>query len=113
MPELERPGKVFIVVMTDGLENSSHEYTAAQIAEMIKHQSENYRWEFLFLGANQDAVLTGERLNIPQAAAMTYAATAKGTRSSFKAASASIEQRRLGRTSEVSFSKEDREKVAK
>jgi hypothetical protein len=64
--------------MTDGLENASQEYTAAQIAELIKHQREAYKWEFLFLGANQDAILTGERLNILRANSVTYAACATG-----------------------------------
>ena len=41
--------------MTDGLENSSHEFTKAQIKEMITHQQDDYQWKFVFLGANQDA----------------------------------------------------------
>lgn len=73
MPESDRPAKVVIVVMTDGLENSSHEYTSAQVAKMIQHQRDAYKWEFLFLGANQDAILTGERLHIPAANSVTYA----------------------------------------
>jgi uncharacterized protein YegL len=81
MPEAKRPAKVVIVIMTDGLENSSHEYTAPQIAEMIKHQRETYKWEFLFLGANQDAILTGEKLNIPGANSVTYAHSTVGTQS--------------------------------
>ena|ERR1700722_4026545 len=78
IPEHERQGKVIVVTMTDGLENASQEYTAAQIAELIKHQREAYKWEFLFLGANQDAILTGEKLNIPRANSVRYAACAMG-----------------------------------
>lgn len=63
-PEHERPGKVLFVVMTDGHENSSHEFNAAQIKEMITHQQEKYQWEFIFLAANQDAVVGGTELGV-------------------------------------------------
>lgn len=90
MSEVERPAKVVIVTMTDGLENASHEYKAAQIAEMIRHQREVYKWEFLFLGANQDAILTGERLNIPAANAVMYAHAAAGTANVMRATAQNV-----------------------
>jgi hypothetical protein len=55
MDEADRPGLVVFVVMTDGEENSSKEFTKAQIKQMIQHQQEKYQWHFTFLGANQDA----------------------------------------------------------
>jgi len=55
MHEPDRPGLVIFVVMTDGQENSSHEFTKAQIKQMIQHQQDKYNWHFTFLGANQDA----------------------------------------------------------
>lgn len=55
MAEHDRPGLVIMVVITDGQENSSHEYTKAKIKEMIEHQTNVYKWQFTFLGANQDA----------------------------------------------------------
>jgi hypothetical protein len=55
MPEEDRPGLVIFVVMTDGEENSSKEFSKARIKEMIQHQQEVYNWHFTFLGANQDA----------------------------------------------------------
>lgn len=55
MPEADRPGLVVFVVMTDGEENSSQEFTKAQIKKMIEHQQLVYNWQFTFLGANQDA----------------------------------------------------------
>jgi von Willebrand factor type A domain len=90
MSEGDRPGKVVIVTMTDGLENSSREYTASRIAEMIKHQREVYKWEFIFLGANQDAILTGERLNIPSAQSVTYDHTRTGTGKVMASTSANV-----------------------
>lgn len=90
MAEADRPAKVVIVTMTDGQENSSHEYTAPQIAEMIKHQREMYKWEFLFLGANQDAILTGERLNIPGVNSVTYGHNTVGTHAVMAATSSNL-----------------------
>lgn len=55
MPEHERPGHVLFVIQTDGLENSSRQYTAGQLASMRQHQEQVYGWTFLFLGADQDA----------------------------------------------------------
>lgn len=55
IPEASRPGLVVFVVMTDGEENSSREFTKAQIREKIEHQQTKYNWHFTFLGANQDA----------------------------------------------------------
>jgi Mg-chelatase subunit ChlD len=90
IPEQERPAKVVVVTMTDGLENASQVYTAAQVAELIKHQREAYKWEFLFLGANQDAILTGERLNIPRANSVTYAACAAGATNVMRATASNV-----------------------
>lgn len=64
MSEADRPGLVIFVVMTDGLENSSHEFTKSQLKEMIEHQQHEYRWQFTFLGANQDAFAEAGALGI-------------------------------------------------
>ena len=55
LDEKDRPGLVIIVVMTDGLENSSREFSKSQVKEMIEHKRNEYQWHFIFLGANQDA----------------------------------------------------------
>ena len=52
MKEEERPGKVMIAVFTDGLENSSKEYTLKQVQDKIKEQTEVYSWEFIYLGTD-------------------------------------------------------------
>lgn len=64
LPESERPGLVVFVVMTDGHENSSREFTRDRIREMIRHQQEKYAWQFTFLGADQDAFAEGGGLGI-------------------------------------------------
>lgn len=110
--ESERPGKVVIVILTDGLENASHEYTSARIAEMIKHQREVYKWEFIFLGANQDAILTGERLNIPAMNSVSYAHTAGGTRSVAASTSSNVMGYRIsGQSSSLAYSQKQRDEA--
>ena len=64
LPEAERPGQVIVVILTDGHENASKEFSREQVARMIEHQRSVYSWQFLFLGANQDAVLTGKQYSI-------------------------------------------------
>ena len=56
-PEEERPEHVVFVITTDGRENSSREYTAKQVREMVEHQQQKYSWQFVFLGANMDGNL--------------------------------------------------------
>jgi hypothetical protein len=111
MPEAERPEKVLFMILTDGLENASKEYTREKIAEMIQHQREKYSWEFIFLGANQDAVMVGSGFNIPQHAAMTYAAAPGAVMATMAAASAYTAQYRAGKA--AAFTDEQREAALK
>ena len=84
LPEQDRPEQVIVAILTDGLENSSQNYTWQQIADAIKQQSERYRWTFLLLGANQDAIATAAQMNIRAANAAAYVADAAGLRVSSK-----------------------------
>lgn len=83
MKEEDRPSKVLIVILTDGEENCSRLYLLRDIQEMIQHQKEKYSWEFVFLGANMDAIEAGGRLGIGQECSLTYAATAGGVKSMY------------------------------
>ena len=67
-PESKKPGKVIVVIMTDGEENSSHEYTTDQIKAKIKEQQEKWNWEFTFIGADVDAWDTAQSMGIFNAA---------------------------------------------
>ena len=77
LPEAQRPSKIIILIITDGCENASHDYSAQRVREMITHQRETYSWEFVFLGANVDAFAEAAKLGIQHAA--TYAASGPGT----------------------------------
>lgn len=72
LPEANRPGLVVFVILTDGLENSSSEFTLEKIKSMIEHQQSVYRWQFTFLGANQDAFAEANKLGIDGSAAGTF-----------------------------------------
>lgn len=60
----DRPDQVIIAILTDGQENCSTLYTWEAVAKRIRHQTDKYQWQFLFLGANQDAIATAGRMNI-------------------------------------------------
>ena len=77
--EEDVPEHTMFVITTDGLENASHIYTSNQVKKMIEHQKEKYGWEFLFIGANIDAVETAERYGISKDRAVNYNADKQGT----------------------------------
>lgn len=72
LPEGERPGTVICLIMTDGYENASKEWTWAAVEQLITQQREKYDWQFIFLGANIDAEVVGARMGVPRASSMTY-----------------------------------------
>jgi hypothetical protein len=87
MPEADRPGQVIVAILTDGAENSSEKFTWKDISHKILEQTNTYKWQFLFLGANQDAIATAASLNIAAANASSYAGDKAGTYSSQRAVS--------------------------
>jgi Mg-chelatase subunit ChlD len=78
MPESDRPGLVVFVVMTDGLENSSREFTRQQIRKMIERKQDVENWQFTFLGANQDAFEEAAAMGMARNAAANYSADKVG-----------------------------------
>lgn len=71
-PEPQRPGTVVVAIMTDGMENASHEWTHPAIRRLIEQQERDYGWQFLYLGADQDAIEVGSSIGVAPANAMTY-----------------------------------------
>ena len=96
LPDDERPGKVVVVVVTDGAENASREYTLEQVRALVTEQTEQYGWEFICLAANVDAFGTGAGYGFTREQTMSYDATPKGASGSFAAASAGITRTRSG-----------------
>jgi len=92
MPEADRPGLVCFVIITDGQENSSKEYTKAQIKSMIEHQQGAYNWKFTFLGANQDAFAEAVSIGIQAGRVMCF--LPQLVKHAFAAASSSVSRTR-------------------
>src|SRR3990172_13083645 len=78
--EQDRPSKVIFVILTDGEENSSREFTKDKINEMITHQKDTYNWAFIYLAANQDVLQEARNIGISAGQTMNYDSTPQGTR---------------------------------
>ena len=85
--EEDRPERTLFVITTDGMENASRRYNAQRVREMIQRQKARYGWEFLFLGANIDAVDTAARLGIDADRAANFHCDAQGTQLNYEAVS--------------------------
>lgn len=79
IPENDRPEKVVVMVITDGEENASREYTLLKIKEMVEHQKTKYNWQFVFSGANIDSFSVGGNYGVARCSTMNYMATPAGT----------------------------------
>ncbi|NTW72225.1 MAG: VWA domain-containing protein, partial [Eubacteriaceae bacterium] len=93
----QRAHKVMFIITTDGMENASREYTYESIKEKIERQKEKYGWEFLFLGANIDAISTAGRFGITPDRATNYHADGVGTRLNYEAVSIAVSDLRANR----------------
>ncbi len=78
-PENTVPEKTLFIITTDGMENASREYTYAEVKKMIEKQKAKHNWEFIFMGANIDAIETAERFGIRKERAINYRSDAEGT----------------------------------
>ena len=94
----EQADKVMFVIITDGMENASREFTYAQIRSMIEHEKDKYGWEFIFLGANIDAESVAGRYGINPNRAVNYYADAQGVKNTYESINEAV--------TNVRFSKE-------
>lgn len=78
--EEDRPEKTLFIITTDGMENASRVYDYKKVKKMVERQQEKYGWEFLFLGANIDAIETAGRFGIREDRAVNYECDSEGTR---------------------------------
>lgn len=103
LQEFERPDNVIFVIITDGQENSSREYTREQVMKLVTEQQDIFGWTFLFLAANQDA--TGAGLGLAKGSSLTYDSANVGN--SYLSMSASVSRGRAG--GQAAFTDEERE----
>ena len=88
--EEDRPEKTLFIITTDGMENSSRRYTYEKVKGMIERQKEKYGWEFLFLGANIDAIEVAGRFGIEASRAVNYECDSEGTQLNYRTISETI-----------------------
>ena len=84
------PEHTLFVITTDGMENASHHYSSDRVKAMVRRQKEQYGWEFLFLGANLDAVETAGRFGIDADRAVTYRSDHRGTALNYEVLSEAV-----------------------
>jgi len=106
LEESQRPGKVIVMVVTDGGENSSSEYTTEKVKELVTRQQDEWKWEFLFLGANIDSFNVAGGYGILRGSTINYEASAAGANSVIATASAYVTRTRSGL--EADFTEEER-----
>lgn len=86
------PEHTLFVITTDGLENASHKYSSNEVKHMIENEKSKYGWEFLFIGANIDAVETGRQFGIERDRVANYKCDAKGTGILYESVSSAVSQ---------------------
>lgn len=103
--ESEQAEKVLFVITTDGMENASREFTTDKIKKMVQYQKEKFGWEFLFLGANIDAISTAAQFGIGEDFAVEYHADEIGTQLNYEAVSEAVTNLRGGNKLDSSWKK--------
>ncbi len=90
----ERPARTVVVITTDGLENASRAYGRNQIRQLVSQKQEKDGWEFLFLGANMDAIATAAEIGIRAAHAAQFVCDSAGTQTHYEAVNGALERLR-------------------
>lgn len=88
--EEDRPEKTLFIITTDGMENSSHQYSYDKVKKMVEKQKKKYGWEFLFLGANIDAIEVAGKFGIAANRAINYECDRKGTQLNYEVLSRTV-----------------------
>jgi hypothetical protein len=103
-----RPARVVMVIITDGQENSSHEFTKGQIEKMIKAKQDKSDWQFVFLSADLAAIDDAVKTGVKMCCSMAFDKDAHGTSAAFSSVSERISDYRGKRAPAVAFNEEDR-----
>lgn len=98
LTEQERPGNVLILIITDGQENASRDWTKEKVRELINRQKDQWKWNFMFLGANVDAFAEARGMALPVGSAANYTPTAAGIGQMFASVSPKISAYRSSNT---------------
>ena len=101
--EEDRPGKTIFVITTDGMENASRRYSYHDVQRLVQQAQEQHGWEFLFLGANMDAISAARSFGIRADRAVRYECDGAGTALNFAVVGETIARARKGRTIEADW----------
>ena len=104
--EEDRPEHTIFIITTDGLENASRRFTYAQVKRLIGRQQEEYGWEFIFLGANIDAVKAAGDMGIRRERAVNYRCDPVGTKLNYEAMDKAVHSVRMGEELDDSWREE-------
>lgn len=103
MSEAERPSKVLFLIITDGEDNSSKTFSIEDIRNKVKHQQDVYSWEFVFMGANLDAITVGSSIGILNSNTVSYNTTPEEIRTLYGNISRSVESFRSNESNKKGF----------
>lgn len=101
--EEDRPSKVMVIIITDGQENDSTEFSKDKIKEMIEHQEKYYNWQFVFLGANQDSFAEAGSMGISLKGVTNYVADSIGVNAAFVSLSNNVSSYRGDSSTNASY----------
>lgn len=108
--EEDVPEKTLFIITTDGMENASRQYSYDKVRRMVEHEKEKYHWEFLFLGANMDAIQVAGRFGIKPSRAVNYENDGAGTQLNYEVMSKAVSCARMSATAmdmEEAFDEEE------
>lgn len=110
IPDEERPERILFVTITDGLNNASHEFSLEQVGNMVKHQTEVYKWDFVFIGSNIDAWKAGGSLNVKSSSTLQFANSAGSVKAVFSSLASNTMMYRSA-TSKMDYAFSDADKM--
>jgi uncharacterized protein YegL len=110
LPKKERPDNVIIVIITDGMENASKEYSRNQIFNKIRRREEKNNWKFIFIAANQDAILEAQKFGIKRDQALQFSADNKGVKEAIGSFSREMYQMKRRENKSFLFDEGERKK---
>ena len=109
----DRPEKTLFIITTDGMENAGREYSYDRVRHLIEKEKEKYGWEFIFLGANMDAIQVASRFGIAADRAASFECDSEGTVLNYKVIEATIAKaRKSGSASEMRAAMDESDELA-
>lgn len=112
MQEHDRPGKVMLIIVTDGQENASQSWTLDRVRDLLTQQRDVYKWAVTYLAANVDAFAEAQKMGIMTTNTVGYRASSAGTQNAYAAASASATRFSTGQSSTMDYTDAERTAAA-